>query len=73
MMAWKDFAMAEDPDWFAGNHEHQVPIFVFTDKAPKKHTNEYDIHRHCRDARLLTISEETSDILRLLTAHLALK
>ena len=37
------------------------------------YTDEYDIHRHWRDARLLTIGEGTSDILRLLIAHLALK
>jgi len=41
-MAWKEFAMAEDPDWFAGNYEYQVPIFVFTDKVPKKHPKETD-------------------------------
>lgn len=33
----------------------------------------YDVHRHWRDARLLTIGEGTSEILRLLIAHLALK
>jgi alkylation response protein AidB-like acyl-CoA dehydrogenase len=32
-----------------------------------------DVHRHWRDARLLTIGEGTSEILRLLIAHLALK
>lgn len=37
------------------------------------YTDEYDIHRHWRDARLLTIGEGTSDIIRLLIAHLALK
>lgn len=37
------------------------------------YTDEYDIHRHWRDARLLTIGEGTSDILRLLIAHLTLK
>ena len=42
VMAWKEYAMAEDPDWFAGNYEYQVPIFVFTDKAPKKHPKETD-------------------------------
>jgi len=42
VMAWKEFAMAKDPDWFAGNYEYQVPIFVFTDKAPKKHPKETD-------------------------------
>lgn len=42
VMAWKEFAMAEDPDWFSGNYEFQVPIFVFTDNAPKKHPKETD-------------------------------
>lgn len=42
VMSWKEFAMAEDPDWYAGNYEFQVPIFVFTDKAPKKHPKETD-------------------------------
>ncbi len=42
VMAWKEFAMAEDPDLYAGNYEYQVPIFVFTDKAPKKHPKETD-------------------------------
>jgi dihydrofolate reductase len=42
VMAWKEFAMAEDPDWFAGNYEYQVPIFVFTERAPKKHPKETD-------------------------------
>ncbi len=37
------------------------------------YTNGFDVHRHWRDARLLTIGEGTSDILRLLIAHLALK
>ncbi len=40
VMAWKEFAMAEDPDWFAGNYEYQSPIFVFTDKVPKRHPKE---------------------------------
>jgi butyryl-CoA dehydrogenase len=48
------------------------------DKAIQIHggygyTDEYDIHRHWRDARLLTIGEGTSDVLRLLIAHLSLK
>ena len=30
------FAMSEDPDWYAGNYEFQVPIFVLTHKPPKK-------------------------------------
>jgi alkylation response protein AidB-like acyl-CoA dehydrogenase len=35
--------------------------------------DEYDVHRHWRDARMLTIGEGTSDMLRLLIAHLAIK
>lgn len=42
VMAWKEFAMAEDPDLYAGNYEFQVPIFVFTDIVPKKHPKETD-------------------------------
>ncbi|MCE8423522.1 MAG: dihydrofolate reductase family protein [Candidatus Methanoperedens sp.] len=42
VMAWKEFAMAEDPDWFAGNYEYQVPIFFFTDIPPKKCPKETD-------------------------------
>ncbi len=42
VMAWKEFAMAEDPDSIADNYEYQVPIFVFTDKTPKKHPKEND-------------------------------
>ena len=30
----RTFAMAEDPDWFAGNYEFQVPIFVVTHTPP---------------------------------------
>jgi alkylation response protein AidB-like acyl-CoA dehydrogenase len=36
------------------------------------YTDGFDVHRHWRDARFLTIGEGTSDILRLLIAHLAL-
>jgi butyryl-CoA dehydrogenase len=37
------------------------------------YTDGFDVHRHWRDARLLTIGEGTSDMLRLLIARLALK
>ncbi len=40
VMGRKSFAMAEDPDWYAGNYEFQVPIFVLTHKPPKKHPKE---------------------------------
>jgi len=29
------FAMAENPDLYAGNYEFQVPVFVLTHKPPK--------------------------------------
>ena len=32
--------MAEDPNWFAGNYEYQVPIFVLTHQPPRKHPKE---------------------------------
>ena len=37
------------------------------------YTDAFDVHRHWRDARMLTIVEGTSDILRLLISHLELK
>jgi dihydrofolate reductase len=36
LMGWNTFAMAEDPDSYAGNYEYQVPIFVLTHAVPKK-------------------------------------
>ena len=35
--------------------------------------DEYDVHRHWRDARMLSIVEGTSEVLRLLVAHQVLK
>ena len=34
-MGWNAFAM-EDPDFYAGNYEFQVPIFVLTHHVPEK-------------------------------------
>jgi dihydrofolate reductase len=34
VMGKRTFAMAEDPDWFVGNYEFQVPIFVLTHQPP---------------------------------------
>jgi dihydrofolate reductase len=42
VMGWNAFAMAADPDWYAGNYEYQVPIFVVTRAAPPKHPKETD-------------------------------
>ena len=41
VMAWKEFAMAEDPDWVV-DYEYQTPMFVVTDKVPQKHPKETD-------------------------------
>ena len=35
LMGRKTFAMAEDPDWYVGNYEFQVPIFVLTHEPPR--------------------------------------
>jgi dihydrofolate reductase len=40
VMGRNSFAMSEDPDWFAGNYEYQVPIFVLTHQPPEKHPKE---------------------------------
>jgi dihydrofolate reductase len=41
VMAWKEYTMAEDPDW-VDDYEYQTPIFVFTEKVPEKHPKETD-------------------------------
>lgn len=40
VMGRNSYAMAEDPDWFAGNYEYQVPIFVLTHEPPEKKPKE---------------------------------
>ena len=40
VMGWNAFSMAEDPDWYAGNYEFQVPIFVLTHEPPERHPKE---------------------------------
>ena len=42
VMGWNAFAMAKDPDFYAGNYEFQVPIFVLTHEVPKKRPKETD-------------------------------
>jgi dihydrofolate reductase len=34
LMGRRTFEMAEDPDWYVGNYEFQVPIFVVTHHPP---------------------------------------
>jgi len=40
VMGRNSYAMAEDPDWFAGNYEYQVPIFVLTHHSPERQPRE---------------------------------
>jgi dihydrofolate reductase len=42
VMGRNSYAMAEDPDWLAGNYEYQVPIFVLTHKPPGKMPKQTD-------------------------------
>jgi len=41
-MGRNSYAMSEDPDWFAGNYEYQVPIFVLTHTPPQKMPKQTD-------------------------------
>jgi len=40
VMGRNAFAMAEDPDWYAGNYEFQVPIFVLVHEIPSRRPKE---------------------------------
>ena len=40
VMGWHAFAMAKDPDFYAGNYEFQVPIFVLTHEVPQRQPKE---------------------------------
>ena len=42
VMGRNSYAMSEDPDWFAGNYEYQVPISVLTHRAPAKMPKQTD-------------------------------
>ncbi|HYN18044.1 MAG TPA: dihydrofolate reductase family protein, partial [Actinomycetes bacterium] len=35
LMGMRTFEMADDPDWYVGNYEFQVPIFVVTHQPPE--------------------------------------
>lgn len=55
VMSRRSFEMAEDPDWFAGNYELQVPIHVITDSPPATHPKEqggvtFSFHKTFADA-----------------------
>ena len=34
VMGRRSFDVAEDPDWYVGNYQFQVPIFVLTHQPP---------------------------------------
>jgi dihydrofolate reductase len=82
VMAWKEYAMAEDPDWVTG-YEYQVPIFVFTDKLPEKHPKETEklkftfvtqgIAEAIRQARTAAGKKEVNIIGSALTTQLCLR
>jgi dihydrofolate reductase len=40
IMSRRSFEMADDPDWYACNYEHQGPIHVVTDAPPQRHPKE---------------------------------
>jgi dihydrofolate reductase len=40
LMGRRAFDMADDPDWYVGNYEFQVPIFVLTHRPPQRHPKE---------------------------------
>ena len=40
VMGRNAFAMAEDPDLYAGNYEFQVPLFVLTHEVPRRRPKE---------------------------------
>jgi dihydrofolate reductase len=45
VMGRQAYAMAADPDWYAGNYEFQVPIFVLTHTAPQTQPRQTDTLR----------------------------
>src|SRR5918998_1224286 len=36
LMGRRAYEMADDPDWYVGNYEFQVPIFVVTHRPPER-------------------------------------
>jgi len=42
VMTWKEFAMADDPDLYAGNYDYEVPNFVVSDRTPYTQPKETD-------------------------------
>src|SRR5215211_1556547 len=42
VMGWNAYAMAKDPDFYAGNYEFQVPIFVLTHEVPQRTPKQTD-------------------------------
>lgn len=42
VMGWRTFAMAPDPDAYAGDYEFQVPIFVVSRRQPERRPKEVE-------------------------------
>jgi dihydrofolate reductase len=83
VMGRNSYAMSEDPDWFAGNYEYQVPIFVLTHQPPQRHPRETDrltftfvtegIESAIRQARAAAGEKEVNVIGAASTAQQCLK
>lgn len=72
--AGKDFALAaSEAKLFSTETALKAADAAIQIHGGYGYTDEYDVHRHWRDARLLTIGEGTSEVLRLLIARLVLK
>ena len=87
VMGRHSFAMSEDPNWFAGNYEYQVPIFVLTHQPPQKQPKETEtlkftfvtdgIEHAVEQAKVaagekdVNIIGATSTLQQTLNAHLA--
>ena len=83
VMGRNSYAMAEDPDWFVGNYEYQVPIFVLTHQPPQRHPRESDqlsftfvtdgIESAIRQARVVAGDKDVTVIGAANTAQQCLK
>ena len=83
VMGRNSYAMSEDPDWFAGNYEYQVPIFVLTHAPPEKHPKETrdltftfvtdGIESAIRQAKEAAVEKDVNEIGAASTAQQCLK
>lgn len=79
MAAWlkqneKEFALqATQAKLFASEAAMKVSDEAIQIHGGYGYADEFDIHRHWRDARMMTIGEGTSEIMRLIISHSLLK